>query len=350
MQIEFKTNFYLAPVKISASIFAQNTLDFDVMTAEMEKIGVEYLHIDCQYPEDIIDFMGKCGHFSSIPFDFHLIYSSETFTKALDLLEKGVSNRICLQFENFETIPQSFFKSPIKKGLALKTHTDIGAIDNEIIKKLDFVMLMCTEPGVSGGQFDKLNFSKIHQIKALSKKLKITVDGGVNDEIAYILRLLDVDTIVLGSYLMKDENFGLNLLHLMRSSPGFTFKVKDFMQPISKDWMLEDTEFDFKLIVEKIHQSGIGMAFVVGKDGILNAIATNADIRKGMLSNWGNLNSIEKSTFLNYTPFVISDNLSTNEMLKTINHFDRVILFLPVIDDNKKLVGLLPLQNLTKTI
>jgi pentose-5-phosphate-3-epimerase len=337
-------------VKISASIFAQNTLDFNVITNEMRKIGVEYLHIDCQYPEDIIAFLEKCGHFASIPFDFHLIYPSDSLLEALEFVEKGKFNRICLQFENFDTIPQLFFKSSIKKGLALKTVTAIEAIEKNILDQIDFLMLMCTEPGVSGGQFDKHNFSKIHQLKAVSKQLKITVDGGVNDEIAYILRLLDVDTIVLGSYLMKDENFGLNLLHLMRSSPGNTFKVKDFMQPISEDWLVEETNIDFKLIVEKIHQSGIGMSFVVDNDGKLSAIATNADIRKGILSNWGDLNNIHKTTYLNYAPIVINENLSTYEMLKTINHFDRVILFLPVVDDSKKLIGLLPLQNLTKTI
>ena len=40
--------------------------------------------------------------------------------------------------------------------------------------------------------------------------------------------------------------------------------------------------------------------------------------------------------------------MTVKEMLKTIEEAGRVILFLPVVDDNETLVGVLPLNHLAK--
>jgi Mg/Co/Ni transporter MgtE len=51
---------------------------------------------------------------------------------------------------------------------------------------------------------------------------------------------------------------------------------------------------------------------------------------------------------VNATPFSVNENATVREMLKTIEAIGRVILFLPVINNNNELTGLVPLNNLAK--
>jgi ribulose-phosphate 3-epimerase len=107
-------------------------------------------------------------------------------------------------------------------------HGSSSTLGAALIEQLDFVMLMCTTPGESGGKFQKENFQKINQLKYEYPNLSITIDGGVNSEVAFILRLLGVDTIVSGSYLMDKSEYGANMLNLLRPYAGETFTCKRF--------------------------------------------------------------------------------------------------------------------------
>jgi len=83
-------------------------------------------------------------------------------------------------------------------GLAITSETSI-----DVFKKyqhFDFVLFMTTSPGKSGGTFNKNNFGKIRQFKSLFPEAKVHVDGGVNDEISFVLRNMGVSLIVSGSY------------------------------------------------------------------------------------------------------------------------------------------------------
>ena len=84
------------------------------------------------------------------------------------------------------------------------------------------------------------------------------------------------------------------------------------------------------------------------ENGRFCGIVSNADVRKTMLKHWTNLDGIAESDFVNATPFSVNENATVREMLKTIEAIGRVILFLPVINNNNELTGLVPLNNLAK--
>lgn len=337
---------YFAVVKISASVFAQSDKAFEKIASDMDKIGVHYLHIDCKSNEQLDDFLTQNAAVNQLPFDIHLISgNAPIFDPRLTL---HTQNRICLQLENIGELPAHFFDYPVKKGVAITTATQLSSLQTAWLEKLDFVMLMCTVPGESGGQFDKINFQRINQLKQLYPKIKITIDGGVNSEVAFILKLLDVDTVVSGSYLMKQNEYGANMLSLLHPVATDSIKVIDFMLPVSSCPTLESDSFSFLECVQAIDNGKQGFVLIKGKTGKLSGVATNADIRKALIAHWENLAGITPHQYINSSPFVINQNMTVKEMLKTIEEADRVILFLPVINDNDKLVGVVPLNHLAK--
>lgn len=96
----------------------------------------------------------------------------------------------------------------IKCGLAINPETDISVLE-PYLSKIDLVLVMSVNPGLGGQQFIENTTKKILKLKNIivSKKLKIkiSVDGGINDEV--VQKLDFVDIIVSGSYITSSDNF-----------------------------------------------------------------------------------------------------------------------------------------------
>lgn len=112
--------------------------------------------------------------------------------------------------------------------------------------------------------------------------------------------------------------------------------------------ILKTGTFSFKEAVQKIEDYKSGYVLIEDENGRFCGIVSNADVRKTMLKHWTNLDGIAESDFVNATPFSVNENATVREMLKTIEAIGRVILFLPVINNNNELTGLVPLNNLAK--
>jgi len=294
----------------------------------------------------VLAFLKKHRVHLSLPLDVHLI--AENPNHFLNEFEELDIDRLCIQFEDAKEIGENFLSLPVQKGLAVSTSTVLNTIPNELLTCLDFVMLMCTTPGESGGKFQKENFQKINRLKFEYPSLSVTIDGGVNGEVAFILRLLGVDTIVSCSFLMDKSAYGINLLSLLRPFAGDAYCVKDFM--VEKQYLpvLQSGGFNFKQAVQLIEDHKTGYALVTNKEGAFEGVITNADIRRAVLKHWGGLDAISAGEFVNSSPIKLNENATVREMLKTIESVGRVILFLPVVNDQNELTGVVPLNNLAK--
>ena len=107
----------------------------------------------------------------------------------------------------------------IKCGLAINPETDISIL-LPYLSKIDLILIMSVNPGMGGQEFIDDSIKKILKIKKIlvSKKLKIkiSIDGGINDEIAK--RLDFVDIIVSGSYVINSDNYNEKIETLRRNS------------------------------------------------------------------------------------------------------------------------------------
>lgn len=96
----------------------------------------------------------------------------------------------------------------IKKGLSIKPETPLDELD-PYLDKVDLILVMSVEPGKGGQEFID---NTIDRIKELKKKLKehksnalISVDGGINEEVAK--KLKNVDVLASGSYVINSADY-----------------------------------------------------------------------------------------------------------------------------------------------
>jgi hypothetical protein len=233
-----------------------------------------------------------------------------------------------------------------KFGLAIKSETQIDVLKNA--KGYEYVMLMCTTPGMSGGTFQKENFKRIIEIKRQYPNLKIQIDGGVNDEVAYILRLLGVDSIVSGSFLLNHYTIGSGMLSFYKKPAGGDFLVKDFMVPADYLPVLGGKDLNFGRVLQIIEDYKQGFVLIVDENNSLKGLISNADLRRGLLKQMGNLSEVDASQMINRNPVNISAQATLGQMLTKIDSLRFIILFLPVLDEKGILQGAVLLNNLTR--
>ena len=208
---------------------------------------------------------------------------------------------------------------------------------------------MSTVPGQSGGEFNRDSFQKIIEFKTRFPKTRVHVDGGVNDEIAYILRLLGVNVIVSGSYLMNHESLSAGMLSFHKTpNEHKNFRVVEFATPVKFLPVLRQSEIDFKTILQTIDKFALGFALAVDDAGKLTGVVSNADVRRGLLKNLNDLNSTKAETVINKKPISISENSTVSDIVSLVNELNFIVLFLPVVDEQNILKGAVLLNNLTR--
>ena len=302
------------------------------------------LHIDCRDTPPTFDDIRTIRQLTDTPIDLHIIAADpqKYFNQIAELKIEYVS----LQYEDMGGVIEVPALPNTKFGLAIKSETPIDVL--KAAKGYDYVMLMCTTPGMSGGIFQKENFSRIIEIRHHYPHLKIQIDGGVNDEVAYILRLLGVDSIVSGSFLLNHYTIGSGMLSFYKKPAGGDFLVKDFMIPFDYLPVLKEQQMYFKEVLQTIENYKQGFVLTIGDSGVLTGVISNADLRRGLLNQIEDLSKINVHSMQNKNPVCISENATLGEMLTKIDALPFIILFLPVVDETGRLKGAVLLNNLTR--
>jgi CBS domain-containing protein len=112
--------------------------------------------------------------------------------------------------------------------------------------------------------------------------------------------------------------------------------------------VVKTTELSLENVLRTIDSGRLGFTLVVGEDQQLNALISNADVRKGILRHLDDLTSIEIESFLNANPTCISDSASVLEMLRLIKKSPFPIMYLPVVNEEGQAKGIVTFVNLIK--
>lgn len=98
----------------------------------------------------------------------------------------------------------------IHAGISIKPNTSVDVLDEEILSKVDLVLVMSVEPGFGGQKFMENSLPKIKKLRELKDNFKynyiIEVDGGINKETAVLVKVAGVEAIVAGTYVFKSQN------------------------------------------------------------------------------------------------------------------------------------------------
>ena len=332
-------------MKISASIYSGKDKELVSLVQELDAHRVNFFHIDCNDKPSVFDDIKKIRQHSNTPIDLHLITPEPE--KYFKLIEENKIEFVTFQFENITkefSIPASI-KSTM--GLAIVSETDISVFE-KYKDAFTFILFMTTTPGESGGKFNKQNFKKINEFRNRYPGKKIHVDGGINEELSFILRNMGVNVVVIGSYLFRNDFIGSALLQLKSDDVEGHYRVKDFMLDIEETPVLVEDKVTFYDVLKSIDDYKMGFTTIVNKDGLLQGLITNADVRKGLIKNYDNIQSIKIKDMLNRDPAYVYEQETVSDILGYIKNLDFPVLFMPVVNEQKKLVGAIKFNNLIK--
>lgn len=332
-------------MKISASLYSQNTKSILDTVEELEAYFVDYWHIDSIENGQVFDDIALIQQKSDIPIDLHLITKNPS--QFYPQIEKSKIHRVSFQIEEVEPDFQFPKFELTKTGIAIQINTlNIDTIIEQYQDSIDFVLLMMTTPGVSGGKFDKIYFSIIRNLVQKFPKIKWCVDGGVNHEISYILRLIGIQSIVVGSYLMNQERMAQAILQIRSHRVKSDYCLADFCISVENLPIINQNESVISML-QKMDDYKLGIIFCIDSAQNFIGIITNADIRKSILSEKFNYN-ISIDNILNKQPKSLQSDNTTAEMIDYIDSISFPILILPIIAKNGTLGGAISFHKLLK--
>ena len=305
-------------MKISASLYSSNLQDLPSLVHELDALQLDFFHLDCFEGQEqkVSRDIRAIQQISNTPIDLHVIganYSS-FFDMAQDL---GVS-QLTLQYENLPEHISLPADRLYNLGLAIVNDTSLEVLD-KVKDSIDYVLLMTTTPGKSGGKFEKTSFDRIRKCKQMYPNLPIYVDGGINAEVSFILRLLGVRQAVSGSFLVNHQNIAKALAYLRFHQQGSAYQIKDFLLEARHLPVLNPSTCTVKDVILTMDECKLG--FVIFEEGgSFVGICSNADLRKGILKYLDSPNDMKVRDMINYHHIVIQDESTTDEMLSLSFH------------------------------
>ena len=331
-------------MKISASIYSDKKRPLKEVIEDLVEHQVELLHVDCNDDLTVFEDIKSIRSWCDLPIDLHII--TENPDKYYDLLRETPVEYLTFQFEDLLKpldIPEDITG---RKGLAIITPTSVDVF--KTYSNFDFILIMATIPGQSGGKFDAVNFSKIRQFRKLFPEKSIHVDGGVNGEVSFILRNMGVSSSVSGSYLFNAPSIGHALMNLTNRSIESEYKIKDFMIPLAECPVVRISDLSLASVLLSIENGFMGFCLVLDDQDQFKGLVSNADVRKGMIKNLSDLNKIDVTKLINQSPIVIQEKETVISMLRMIKKCAFPIMYLPVLEKSGKAVGIVTFVNLIK--
>ena len=196
-------------IKVSPSLLSA---DFSILKEELKTVsesGAEFIHLDVMDGHFVpnmsfaMPVIKSLRTVSDLFFDTHLMIT-DPLRYIKDFSDAG-SDMITFHIECDSDIDETIaaIKKENKKcGISIKPKTPVKALI-PYLDKIDSVLVMSVEPGFGGQKFMPEVLPKIEEIRALKPNIMISVDGGIDDKTAPLVKKAGADTLVAGSYYFK---------------------------------------------------------------------------------------------------------------------------------------------------
>lgn len=211
-----KPDFYIAPSILSADLACLGN-----EIASVIKSGADWIHFDVMdnhYVPNLTFGPVVCQAikpYASVPIDVHLMV--EPVDKMIDAFAKAGADIITFHPEASKHVDRSLNlikTAGCQAGVVLNPATPISVLE-EILDKVDVILLMSVNPGFGGQSFIPSTLKKIRKVRAIideyiresKRSIRLEVDGGIKiDNIAQIAAA-GADTFVAGSAIFGHNDY-----------------------------------------------------------------------------------------------------------------------------------------------
>lgn len=178
---------------------------------KIDESNADFLHVDLMdgnyVPEknftvgEVINDLCKV----SIPLDVHLMVKNpEKYINKLALLNIEYITFHPKATKNPQKVIELIHSAGINVGIALNPEDDLSLLD-DYINDIDLVLFMSVHPGRGGQEFIPDVCEKIKIFN--NPNILLSIDGGINEESLELLKDINLDMIVSGSFICMNDNF-----------------------------------------------------------------------------------------------------------------------------------------------
>ena len=203
-------------IQISPSILSADFSQLGNEIKRLEQSGADMIHVDVMDNHFVPNLtigppvIKSLRKHTNLPFDVHLMI--DPVHKYIKNFADAGSDIITIHPETTESLLESInhIKSLNKKvGVSLNPNTKIEIIEN-VLDKINLVLIMSVYPGFGGQKFMPEVLEKISKLKKIqdNKKLNfdIEVDGGINFENNKKVIDAGANILVSGTTIFKENN------------------------------------------------------------------------------------------------------------------------------------------------
>lgn len=199
----------MSRILIAPSILAADFARLGSQIELMEAAGAEVIHVDVMDGHFVPNLtlgppvVSSLRQATRLPLDVHLmIEDPDAFIPAF--AEAGASwisvhMEVCRHLARTLDLIQSF---GLKRGVVLNPATPLSVLD-EVLKQVDYVLLMTVNPGFGGQKFIPYSLERISRLRKIIQhqnlSVQIEVDGGVVLGNVAGLARAGADILVVGS-------------------------------------------------------------------------------------------------------------------------------------------------------
>lgn len=213
-------------VLVAPSILSASPLFFGRDIEAVEKSGADWHHVDVMdghfvpnltFGPPLIKELKKV---SKIPLDVHIMVSNPDDV-AMSYIDAG-ADLLVFHIEaakDAKNLISAIRTKGVKVGVALNPATPIESV-YEVAPLLDVIMLMSVNPGFGGQSFIENTVARVKTLhdwlvaKQLDRKVRIEVDGGINEETGRRVVEAGASILVAGTFVYKsaDQKHAINIL------------------------------------------------------------------------------------------------------------------------------------------
>ncbi|MGI6074234.1 MAG: ribulose-phosphate 3-epimerase [Fermentimonas sp.] len=201
---------------VAPSLLAADFLNLEKEIEMLNHSEADWIHLDIMdgvfvpnisFGFSVVDTLRKV---TNKPLDTHLmIVNPEKF---IEEFAKAGCTYLNVHYEactHLDRVVEQIRTHGMKPVVTLNPHTPVALLE-DIIDKVDMVLLMSVNPGFGGQKFIENSVKKVSQLKELilrhNSNALIEVDGGVNIETGRRLVEAGADALVAGSFVFNSDN------------------------------------------------------------------------------------------------------------------------------------------------